>query len=288
MKRLLLLLILYSCIPLSAALTGNLGKNVDAVFIFHPERLAQFPFYSIFKEYTLCGKTGKIEQAAKIKISAVAMAFSGNDTIFLMESNLIPEQFQKTATDLDLLNLQPVRIQSHKGFRFSGNLTAGSAILLFTGKNQTVFGEEKIVRNYMESGIKGNNKLNSCLAFLRKEAAAYGVLTSTRAGKNGFLQSGNAKDIAFSLSRINGMPSPVMAEVLFFPVSQNHLLPLYREIKNYIENVYRSAGTKGQISAEMRHAFTVTMSYGFVRLDMALTDAHAKDFFRILLSQWKN
>ena len=261
---------------------------MDSLFIFHPAKLAEFPFYSVFEQYTLCGKTDKLRQTANVRISAIAMMFSNDDAIFLVKSSLTPELFQNSAAKLGFSRIKSIRKQNYTGYRFASNLTSDdNAILLFTGKEEILFGEEKKVQRYLADDMQ-NDAINKCFAFLRKDAAAYGILTSSRVRKNGFLQSGNAGTIAFSLCRMDGMPSPVMAEVLFFPASSTRLMPLYQEIKAYIDNVYRTAAAKGPVSAEMRHAFTVTMSFGFVRLDMALTDANGKDFFRILLSQWKN
>ena len=290
MKRILLfVLTVFLLFPACAFPLKNVGKNVDSLFIFHPAKLAEFPFYSVFEQYTLCGKTDKLRQTADVKISTIAMMFSNDDAIFLVKSSLTPERFQKSAGKLGFTGVESIKKHDHTGYRFASDLTDGdNAILLFTGMEEFLFGEEKKVQRYLADDIKQNDVIKKCFAFLRKDAAAYGILTSSRVRKNGFLQSGNAGTIAFSLCRMDGMPSPVMAEVLFFPASSTRLMPLYQEIKAYIDNVYRTAAAKGPVSAEMRHAFTVTMSFGFVRLDMALTDANGKDFFRILLSQWKN
>ena len=295
MRRLFILLVM--CGLILPCLAGNgigarIGNRADSVFVFYPSRLAKFPFYSVFEQYTLCGKAGTFEKNAGVEINAAAMIFSEEDTIFLIQSPLTVEQFQKKAGGLGASGAQEIKIESSTGFRFSGGSSYGvgsnQALILFTGKGEFLFGEEKKVTRYLSGGTGNNENIKKCFALLRPDAAAYGVLTSSKAGRNGFLQSGNAGTVAFSLCRMEGMPSPVVAEVLFFPSSPSRLTALYREVKEYIENVYRTASLKGPISAEMRHAFTVSMSYGFVRLDMALTDSNGRDFFRILLSQWKN
>ena len=270
----------------------RIGNRADSVFVFYPSRLAKFPFYSVFEQYTLCGKAGRFEKNSGVEIESAAMIFSGDDTLFLVQSPLTAEQFKKKAKSIGAEAAQEIKIGTSCGYRFTGGSSYGigkdHALILFTGKGEFLFGEEKKVTRYLAGGTGNNENIKKCFALLRPDAAAYGVLTSSKAGRNGFLQSGNAGTVAFSLCRMEGMPSPVMAEVLFFPSSPARLTSLHREVKDYIANVYRTASAKGPISAEMRHAFTVSMSYGFVRLDMALTDSNGRDFFRILLSQWKN
>lgn len=273
--------------------SDRIGKNADSVFIFYPSRLAAFPFYSVFERYTVCGKSGQLQKSAGLKLSSIAMIFSGEDTVFLAESDLTAERFRKEAAKLGAASIESVKSNDKRpGFRFICSTSYGvegdHAFILFTGKNEFLFGEEKKVRRYLEGSTKENDAIKKCFSLLRPDAAAYGILTAAKVRRNGFLQSGNANMIAFSLCRMEGMPSPVVAEVLFFPSSPTRLATLYKELKDYIANVYATAAKKGPVSPEMRHAFTVTMSYGFVRLDMALTDDHGRDFFRILLSQWKN
>ncbi len=275
-----------------AGIGEHIGDRADSVFVFYPSRLAKFPFYSVFEQYTLCGKTGSFQKNSGVKIDAAAMIFSGEDALFLIQSSLTADQFKKKAGVIGVNTAQNIKVGSFPGFRFSGGSSYGiggdHALILFTGKGTFLFGEEKKVTRYLSGGTGHNETIKKCFALLRPGAAAYGVLTSAKAGRNGFLQSGIAGTVAFSLCRMEGMPSPVVAEVLFFPAASARLTALYGEVKDYIANVYRTASAKGPISAEMRHAFTVSMSYGFVRLDMALTDDNGRDFFRILLSRWKN
>ena len=295
MRRLFLLFVTFCLILPCIAGDGigeRIGNRADSVFVFYPARLAKFPFYSVFEQYTLCGKAGTFKKNAGVEIGAAAMIFSGDDTVFLIQSSLTADQFKTKAAALGTGPAQEIKVASCSGFRITGGSEYGvdsnHALILFTGKGEFLFGEEKKVKRYFSGGTGNNENIKKCFALLRPDAAAYGVLTSSKAGRNGFLQSGNAGTVAFSLCRMEGMPSPVVAEVLFFPSSSARLTSLYREVKDYIAEVYRTASTKGPVSAEMRHAFTVTMSYGFVRLDMALTDSNGRDFFRILLSQWKN
>lgn len=275
----------------------------ESFLLFRIAPLQKLPFADVFEKNTILGNIEQNAEAlapfhADPGIQTAAVLYAGDDCVFLLKSPLTPGMVRQI-TEKKLLGgngaaPETFTVGEITCLRFredqqeelpSGLREIKAAVIAFTGKEECMIGPEKTVRRFLASPKGLTPELKHVFAALRKEYAACGILQTKEISLVPGIQ--HTKAVAFSFSRMEGLPSPVTGELLLFPSAQEKYAVLHKSARDFIANAYRTAGKQGPISPEMRYAFQVMPAPGFVRIDAALTDENAKDFFRLLLEQLK-